>query len=125
MFAYFILILTLKISEAKAVLAPLDKDGTLFVGASDLKDLKILGLTLAVLGLGSLGRALFSFFSNDNRTVKEKVNELERSSDLILAELKQINISMAQLRDSQINESGIRHLVRDEMSYSEKLKRRD
>jgi hypothetical protein len=125
MSVYFTLILLTRTSEAaKSISAKVSENPDTYLTISDLKDFKILALTLIVISALNLVKFLASFFSSERKDLKDRVEELEEITTKIDHKIDTILLSVAQIKDSQLTESQIRKLTREEIDYVDKLKTR-
>lgn len=127
MSVYFTLIYLIKTSEAapKAIASKVIENPETYLTINDLKDFKILALTLIVISGLNLVKFLLSLFSNERKELNERVKDLEDITTKIDHKMDQMMLSIAQLKDGQITESEVRNLSREEINYVEKLKARN
>lgn len=125
MSVYFLLIYLTNISSsiAKPAVIPISEGPPeQYLTINDLKDFKILALTMIVMGGINLIRFAFSFFSSERRDLKARVDHLDDTTMEMNHKIDKILLAVAQLKDAQISESGIRHITRDEINYVERIR---
>ena len=123
MSVYFLLIYLTNISYSKPAVIPLTEGPPeQYLTISDLKDFKILALTIIVMGGINLIRFVWSFFSSERRDLSSRVDHLDDTTTEINHKIDKLILTVAQLKDAQISESGIRSITRDEIHYVERIR---
>lgn len=95
-----------------------------YLTINDLKDFKILALMILVTGGINLIRFVWSFFSTERRDLQARVDHLDETTSEMNHKIDKILLAVAQLKDSQVSESGIRQITRDEIGYVERIRNR-
>lgn len=121
-FVYFIAILT-KITEAKPIIVPID--GEKFLTISDLKDLKILILSFIALNAFQFLKWFGGLFFGDQKSLKENVNNLQRNAEKMFDTMTVMQRDVARIADSQLTETEVRTIVRDERQHERRIKNGD
>lgn len=104
-------------------MAPIGND--MYLTVNDLKDFKILALTIIVISGLNLLKFLVSLFSSERKELNARVKDLEEMSNKIDHKMDQIMVTLAQVKDSQITLMQVQDITRKEIEFIEKYKNRN